>query len=98
MIGLDIFSSCTFKAINNAIIFINKSDEKKNSTDKKTLLSLFLSVCVYDANLPLGFCVAEAHHESLFCVDELDSLFSYFNTSAKPRSCKYSGLGHPAPS
>ncbi|XP_050950725.1 arf-GAP with coiled-coil, ANK repeat and PH domain-containing protein 2 isoform X2 [Labeo rohita] len=27
---------------------------------------------------------SSANHESLFCVDELDSLFSYFNTSAKP--------------
>ncbi|XP_057181988.1 arf-GAP with coiled-coil, ANK repeat and PH domain-containing protein 2-like isoform X2 [Triplophysa rosa] len=31
---------------------------------------------------------SSAHHESLFCVDELDSLFSYFNTSAKLRSLK----------
>uniref|UniRef100_A0A8C1MUI4 Arf-GAP with coiled-coil, ANK repeat and PH domain-containing protein n=1 Tax=Cyprinus carpio TaxID=7962 RepID=A0A8C1MUI4_CYPCA len=30
------------------------------------------------------------NHESLFCVDELDSLFSYFNTSAKPCCRKYS--------
>ncbi|XP_051767463.1 arf-GAP with coiled-coil, ANK repeat and PH domain-containing protein 2-like isoform X2 [Ctenopharyngodon idella] len=28
---------------------------------------------------------SSAHLESLFCVDELDSLFSYFNSSAKPR-------------
>ncbi|KAL1250876.1 hypothetical protein QQF64_018672 [Cirrhinus molitorella] len=27
---------------------------------------------------------SSTNHESLFCVDELDSLFSYFNTSAKP--------------
>uniref|UniRef100_A0A673LZX3 Arf-GAP with coiled-coil, ANK repeat and PH domain-containing protein n=1 Tax=Sinocyclocheilus rhinocerous TaxID=307959 RepID=A0A673LZX3_9TELE len=31
-----------------------------------------------------------ANHESLFCVDELDSLFSYFNTSTKPCCRKYS--------
>nr|XP_055073178.1 arf-GAP with coiled-coil, ANK repeat and PH domain-containing protein 2-like isoform X1 [Misgurnus anguillicaudatus] len=31
---------------------------------------------------------SSASHESLFCLDELDSLFSYFNTSAKPRSLK----------
>ncbi|XP_056116485.1 arf-GAP with coiled-coil, ANK repeat and PH domain-containing protein 2-like isoform X3 [Rhinichthys klamathensis goyatoka] len=31
---------------------------------------------------------SSAHHESLFCVDELDSLFSYFNSSAKPRRLK----------
>ncbi|XP_067272490.1 arf-GAP with coiled-coil, ANK repeat and PH domain-containing protein 2 isoform X2 [Pseudorasbora parva] len=28
---------------------------------------------------------SSAHLEPLFCVDELDSLFSYFNSSAKPR-------------
>uniref|UniRef100_A0A8C1BNL6 Arf-GAP with coiled-coil, ANK repeat and PH domain-containing protein n=1 Tax=Cyprinus carpio carpio TaxID=630221 RepID=A0A8C1BNL6_CYPCA len=50
------------------------------------LLSLCPSVSVCDPNAALGFCVAEANHESLFCVDELDSLFSYFNTSAKPCS------------
>ncbi|XP_056614199.1 arf-GAP with coiled-coil, ANK repeat and PH domain-containing protein 2-like [Triplophysa dalaica] len=33
---------------------------------------------------------SSAHYESLFCVDELDSLFSYFNTSAKLRSLKSS--------
>ncbi|XDV21931.1 hypothetical protein PO909_026925 [Leuciscus waleckii] len=31
---------------------------------------------------------SSAHHESLFCVDELDSLFSYFNS--KPRRLKSS--------
>ncbi|XP_048025820.1 arf-GAP with coiled-coil, ANK repeat and PH domain-containing protein 2-like isoform X1 [Megalobrama amblycephala] len=31
---------------------------------------------------------SSAHLESLFCVDELDSLFSYFNSSAKPRHLK----------
>ncbi|XP_051549630.1 arf-GAP with coiled-coil, ANK repeat and PH domain-containing protein 2-like isoform X2 [Myxocyprinus asiaticus] len=31
---------------------------------------------------------SSAQNESLFCVDELDSLFSYFNTSAKLRSLK----------
>lgn len=51
---------------------------------------LLLSVSVCDPNAALGFCVAEANHESLFCVDELDSLFSYFNTSAKPCCRKYS--------
>uniref|UniRef100_A0A4W4G033 Arf-GAP with coiled-coil, ANK repeat and PH domain-containing protein n=1 Tax=Electrophorus electricus TaxID=8005 RepID=A0A4W4G033_ELEEL len=32
----------------------------------------------------------EAWHESLFCADELDSLFSYFDTSGRLRSRKYS--------
>uniref|UniRef100_A0A7M4F687 Arf-GAP with coiled-coil, ANK repeat and PH domain-containing protein n=1 Tax=Crocodylus porosus TaxID=8502 RepID=A0A7M4F687_CROPO len=31
----------------------------------------------------------EARRESLFCPDELDSLFSYFDTSSKLRSSKY---------
>lgn len=31
----------------------------------------------------------EARRDSLFCPDELDSLFSYFDTSSKLRSCKY---------
>ncbi|XP_051550415.1 arf-GAP with coiled-coil, ANK repeat and PH domain-containing protein 2-like isoform X4 [Myxocyprinus asiaticus] len=31
---------------------------------------------------------SSAQNEYLFCVDELDSLFSYFNTSDKPRSLK----------
>uniref|UniRef100_A0A672S589 Arf-GAP with coiled-coil, ANK repeat and PH domain-containing protein n=1 Tax=Sinocyclocheilus grahami TaxID=75366 RepID=A0A672S589_SINGR len=51
---------------------------------------VFYCVSVCDPNAALGFCVAEANHESLFCVDELDSLFSYFNTSAKPCCRKYS--------
>uniref|UniRef100_A0A671K7Y6 Arf-GAP with coiled-coil, ANK repeat and PH domain-containing protein n=1 Tax=Sinocyclocheilus anshuiensis TaxID=1608454 RepID=A0A671K7Y6_9TELE len=57
---------------------------------------VFYSVSVCDPNAALGFCVAEANHESLFCVDELDSLFSYFNTSANTglsdlQSCHCSG-------
>uniref|UniRef100_A0A672S4T5 Arf-GAP with coiled-coil, ANK repeat and PH domain-containing protein n=1 Tax=Sinocyclocheilus grahami TaxID=75366 RepID=A0A672S4T5_SINGR len=52
---------------------------------------VFYCVSVCDPNAALGFCVAEANHESLFCVDELDSLFSYFNTSAKP-CCRLSDL------
>uniref|UniRef100_A0A8C1MY53 Arf-GAP with coiled-coil, ANK repeat and PH domain-containing protein n=1 Tax=Cyprinus carpio TaxID=7962 RepID=A0A8C1MY53_CYPCA len=51
------------------------------------LLSLCPSVSVCDPNAALGFCVAEANHESLFCVDELDSLFSYFNTSQHRSVC-----------
>lgn len=31
----------------------------------------------------------EARRDSLFCPDELDSLFSYFDTSSKLRSCKF---------
>uniref|UniRef100_A0A8C7H6R0 Arf-GAP with coiled-coil, ANK repeat and PH domain-containing protein n=1 Tax=Oncorhynchus kisutch TaxID=8019 RepID=A0A8C7H6R0_ONCKI len=34
----------------------------------------------------------EARRDSLFCPDELDSLFSYFDTSAKLRSSKYSSV------
>lgn len=56
------------------------------------LLCVSAPLCLYDPNPAPGFCVAEAHLESLFCVDELDSLFSYFNSSAKPRHCKYSCL------
>uniref|UniRef100_A0A8C6WWC0 Arf-GAP with coiled-coil, ANK repeat and PH domain-containing protein n=1 Tax=Neogobius melanostomus TaxID=47308 RepID=A0A8C6WWC0_9GOBI len=32
---------------------------------------------------------SEARRDSLFCADELDSLFSYFDTSAKLRNSKY---------
>nr|XP_044627272.1 arf-GAP with coiled-coil, ANK repeat and PH domain-containing protein 2 isoform X5 [Equus asinus] len=35
----------------------------------------------------------EARRESLFCPDELDSLFSYFDTSSKLRSSKYYSCG-----
>uniref|UniRef100_A0A4W5NHW8 Arf-GAP with coiled-coil, ANK repeat and PH domain-containing protein n=1 Tax=Hucho hucho TaxID=62062 RepID=A0A4W5NHW8_9TELE len=34
----------------------------------------------------------EARRDSLFCPDELDSLFSYFDTSAKLRSSKYGSV------
>ncbi|XP_043087873.1 arf-GAP with coiled-coil, ANK repeat and PH domain-containing protein 2 isoform X4 [Puntigrus tetrazona] len=34
--------------------------------------------------LPAASTSSSANHEPLFCVDELDSLFSYFNSSAKP--------------
>lgn len=32
---------------------------------------------------------SEVRRDSLFCPDELDSLFSYFDNSNKLRSCKY---------
>lgn len=32
---------------------------------------------------------SEARRDSLFCPDELDSLFSYFDNSAKLKSSKY---------
>ncbi|KAK2090914.1 Arf-GAP with coiled-coil, ANK repeat and PH domain-containing protein 2, partial [Saguinus oedipus] len=35
----------------------------------------------------------EARRESLFCPDELDSLFSYFDTSSKLRSIKSNDSG-----
>lgn len=37
----------------------------------------------------------EARRDSLFCPDELDSLFSYFDTSSKLRSSKYWKLSVP---
>uniref|UniRef100_A0AAZ3PNK1 Arf-GAP with coiled-coil, ANK repeat and PH domain-containing protein n=1 Tax=Oncorhynchus tshawytscha TaxID=74940 RepID=A0AAZ3PNK1_ONCTS len=37
----------------------------------------------------------EARRDSLFCPDELDSLFSYFDTSAKLRSSKYEAAEAP---
>uniref|UniRef100_A0A8C2ANB5 Arf-GAP with coiled-coil, ANK repeat and PH domain-containing protein n=1 Tax=Cyprinus carpio TaxID=7962 RepID=A0A8C2ANB5_CYPCA len=42
------------------------------------------------ASKPRPPSASSANHESLFCVDELDSLFSYFNTSAKPCCLKSS--------
>uniref|UniRef100_A0A4W3I0B4 Arf-GAP with coiled-coil, ANK repeat and PH domain-containing protein n=1 Tax=Callorhinchus milii TaxID=7868 RepID=A0A4W3I0B4_CALMI len=36
---------------------------------------------------------SEQRRESLFCPDELDSLFSYFDTSSKPNSSKYRKCG-----
>uniref|UniRef100_A0A673LW63 Arf-GAP with coiled-coil, ANK repeat and PH domain-containing protein n=1 Tax=Sinocyclocheilus rhinocerous TaxID=307959 RepID=A0A673LW63_9TELE len=61
------------------------------SDHRGRMFVVFYRVSVCDPNAALGFCVAEANHESLFCVDELDSLFSYFNTSTKP-CCRLSDL------
>ncbi|KAG2463288.1 ACAP2 protein, partial [Polypterus senegalus] len=38
------------------------------------------------SNISAAVCSDEARRESLFCPDELDSLFSYFDTSSKLRS------------
>lgn len=46
----------------------------------------------------VGVSSDEARRESLFCPDELDSLFSYFDTSSKLRSSKYHSPGAPCDS
>uniref|UniRef100_A0A671K7M1 Arf-GAP with coiled-coil, ANK repeat and PH domain-containing protein n=1 Tax=Sinocyclocheilus anshuiensis TaxID=1608454 RepID=A0A671K7M1_9TELE len=71
------------------------SKQDKPLSGCSDMFVVFYSVSVCDPNAALGFCVAEANHESLFCVDELDSLFSYFNTSAKPCCHKYSCVSLP---
>ncbi|XP_060766152.1 arf-GAP with coiled-coil, ANK repeat and PH domain-containing protein 3b isoform X1 [Neoarius graeffei] len=52
---------------------------------------------VSPANLAAAAAAAKFHRESLFCPDELDSLFSYFDTGSGPRSptglSSDSGLG-----
>uniref|UniRef100_A0A4W3HU44 Arf-GAP with coiled-coil, ANK repeat and PH domain-containing protein n=1 Tax=Callorhinchus milii TaxID=7868 RepID=A0A4W3HU44_CALMI len=41
----------------------------------------------------INYLNSEQRRESLFCPDELDSLFSYFDTSSKPNSSKYRKCG-----
>lgn len=43
--------------------------------------------CVFPLfSLPAAAAAAKFRRESLFCPDELDSLFSYFDTGSGPRS------------
>uniref|UniRef100_A0A672S4N2 Arf-GAP with coiled-coil, ANK repeat and PH domain-containing protein n=1 Tax=Sinocyclocheilus grahami TaxID=75366 RepID=A0A672S4N2_SINGR len=74
--------------IRQKVSALSKQDKPLSGCSDMFVVFYCVSVC--DPNAALGFCVAEANHESLFCVDELDSLFSYFNTSAKPCCRKYS--------
>uniref|UniRef100_A0A8B9FN38 Arf-GAP with coiled-coil, ANK repeat and PH domain-containing protein n=1 Tax=Amazona collaria TaxID=241587 RepID=A0A8B9FN38_9PSIT len=59
-------------------------EEKRHSGPEKSLLAGEQAVAVSSD---------EARRESLFCPDELDSLFSYFDTSSKLRSMQSSDSG-----
>ncbi|XP_072200492.1 arf-GAP with coiled-coil, ANK repeat and PH domain-containing protein 2 isoform X2 [Excalfactoria chinensis] len=59
-------------------------EEKRHSAPEKSLLAVEQAVAVSSD---------EARRESLFCPDELDSLFSYFDTSSKLRSIRSSDSG-----
>uniref|UniRef100_A0A2K6U398 Arf-GAP with coiled-coil, ANK repeat and PH domain-containing protein n=1 Tax=Saimiri boliviensis boliviensis TaxID=39432 RepID=A0A2K6U398_SAIBB len=57
----------------------------KSSEEKRLSISKFGPVIAVNSD--------EARRESLFCPDELDSLFSYFDTSSKLRSIKSNDSG-----
>ncbi|XP_072200491.1 arf-GAP with coiled-coil, ANK repeat and PH domain-containing protein 2 isoform X1 [Excalfactoria chinensis] len=65
-------------------------EEKRHSAPEKSLLAV-----EQGAASPRAVAVSsdEARRESLFCPDELDSLFSYFDTSSKLRSIRSSDSG-----
>ncbi|XP_048811436.1 arf-GAP with coiled-coil, ANK repeat and PH domain-containing protein 2 isoform X3 [Lagopus muta] len=65
-------------------------EEKRHSAPEKSLLAAEQGV-----TSPRAVAVSsdEARRESLFCPDELDSLFSYFDTSSKLRSIRSSDSG-----
>eukprot|EP00076_Gallus_gallus_P024630 XP_015146879.1 arf-GAP with coiled-coil, ANK repeat and PH domain-containing protein 2 isoform X3 [Gallus gallus] len=65
-------------------------EEKRHSAPEKSFLAI-----EQGAASPRAVAVSsdEARRESLFCPDELDSLFSYFDTSSKLRSIRSSDSG-----
>nr|XP_038039491.1 arf-GAP with coiled-coil, ANK repeat and PH domain-containing protein 2 isoform X3 [Anas platyrhynchos] len=65
-------------------------EEKRHSAPEKSLLAGEQGVASPKAVAVIS---DEARRESLFCPDELDSLFSYFDTSSKLRSIRSSDSG-----
>nr|XP_054494870.1 arf-GAP with coiled-coil, ANK repeat and PH domain-containing protein 2 isoform X3 [Agelaius phoeniceus] len=65
-------------------------EEKRHSGPEKSLLAGEQGAAPHKA---VAVSSDEARRESLFCPDELDSLFSYFDTSSKLRSIRSSDSG-----
>ncbi|XP_071668651.1 arf-GAP with coiled-coil, ANK repeat and PH domain-containing protein 2 isoform X2 [Patagioenas fasciata] len=65
-------------------------EEKRHSVPEKSLLAGEQGAASQKA---VAVSSDEARRESLFCPDELDSLFSYFDTSSKLRSIRSSDSG-----
>uniref|UniRef100_A0A8D2QGM3 Arf-GAP with coiled-coil, ANK repeat and PH domain-containing protein n=1 Tax=Zonotrichia albicollis TaxID=44394 RepID=A0A8D2QGM3_ZONAL len=65
-------------------------EEKRHSGPEKSLLAGEQGAASHKA---VAVSSDEARRESLFCPDELDSLFSYFDTSSKLRSMRSSDSG-----
>ncbi|XP_040422929.1 arf-GAP with coiled-coil, ANK repeat and PH domain-containing protein 2 isoform X1 [Cygnus olor] len=71
-------------------VFLQSQEEKRHSAPEKSLLTGEQGVASPKA---VAVSSDEARRESLFCPDELDSLFSYFDTSSKLRSIRSSDSG-----
>ncbi|XP_035190209.1 arf-GAP with coiled-coil, ANK repeat and PH domain-containing protein 2 isoform X1 [Oxyura jamaicensis] len=71
-------------------VFPQSQEEKRHSAPEKSLLAGEQGVASPKA---VAVSSDEARRESLFCPDELDSLFSYFDTSSKLRSIRSSDSG-----
>uniref|UniRef100_A0A7N6AYJ8 Arf-GAP with coiled-coil, ANK repeat and PH domain-containing protein n=1 Tax=Anabas testudineus TaxID=64144 RepID=A0A7N6AYJ8_ANATE len=86
--------------LQNKVVTLSKQ-EKRLSSSKQTYEKLGLGLDVFlflfcsfpQSKLPAVASGLEARRDSLFCPDELDSLFSYFDTSSKLRSIKSADSG-----
>uniref|UniRef100_A0A673CRB6 Arf-GAP with coiled-coil, ANK repeat and PH domain-containing protein n=1 Tax=Sphaeramia orbicularis TaxID=375764 RepID=A0A673CRB6_9TELE len=68
------------------VVSLSKQEKRLSSSSEELRLGPCLKVLEAVAGL-------EARRDSLFCPDELDSLFSYFDTSSKLRSIKSADSG-----